>query len=280
MFFLTPKLNGCVHSLILGCLIATTVVAQDVVIHHDPRFNSVAWMQTAAEYQVLTRQTYRLAQYQMNIGLNDGHWSADEVQVAEGGYFGKPPAIILDLDETVLDNSAYNARNIIEKTEYTQENWNAWCNEEKARLIPGASDFLKAANALGVKVFFVTNRRDEVKPATINNLIKLGICVDEKMVLTRNDDAGRGGDKISRRALVARDHRIVLLIGDNLSDICSEMEIADNKLRSETANRKADFLGTRWIVLPNPIYGSWERALPNAPESALRTDRDPVTSSK
>jgi acid phosphatase len=233
-------------------------------------------MQTAAEYQLLARQCYRLAQNQMNIGLNDGHWSADEVQVAEGGYFCKHPAVILDLDETVLDNSAYNARNIIEKTEYTQENWNTWCNEERAQLIPGACDFLKAANAMGVTVFFITNRRDEVKAATINNLKKLGVCADENNVLTRNDAEGRGGDKLSRRAMVARNHRIILLIGDNLSDICSEMEVTDHALRNATANRKADFLGTRWIVLPNPIYGSWERALPKAPASALRTDRDPA----
>jgi 5'-nucleotidase (lipoprotein e(P4) family) len=276
MSFSTLRVIGILQSLILSCVIVTQVAAQDIVIHNDPRFNSVAWMQTAAEYQLLARQSYRLAQYQMNIGLSDGHWSADEVQVAEGGYFGKPAAVILDLDETVLDNSAYNARNIIEKTEYTQENWNAWCNEEKARLIPGACDFLKAANALGVKVFFITNRRDEVKAATINNLKMLGICADEHNVLTRNDAAGRGGDKLSRRAMVARGHRIILLIGDNLSDICSEMEVADHVLRSATANRKADFLGTRWIVLPNPIYGSWERALPKGPASALRTDRDPV----
>ncbi len=226
----------------------------------------------------MTRQCYRLAQYQLNIALSDGHWSADEVQVMEGNYFGKPSAVILDLDETVLDNSAYNARNIVDQQPYDLESWNAWCAEEKATIIPGAADFIKAAVALGVKVMFVTNRRDEVKTATINNLKKFGINANDDNVLTRNDDQGRGGDKVSRRGMVAKDYRILLLIGDNLSDICSEVEIPDNKLRNETANRKADFLGTRWIILPNPVYGSWERALPKEPKAALRVDRETQSS--
>jgi acid phosphatase len=243
----------------------------------DSRYGAVAWMQNAAEYEILTRQCYRLAQYQMNLAIQDGHWSADEVQMIAGDYLGKPPAVILDVDETVLDNSAYNARNIVDDEPYATESWNAWCQEERATLIPGAQDFLRSADALGVKVFFVTNRRDEVKKATIANLQRLGVRADDQNVLTRNDDDGRGGDKVSRRAAVAKDYRIVLLIGDNLSDICSEVEISDNELRNATANRKADFLGTRWIILPNPVYGSWERALPKDPRAALRLERESST---
>lgn len=244
--------------------------AQELTVLNDGRFHAVAWVQNAAEYQILTRQCYRLAQYQMSLALNDGHWSADEVQVADGNYSTKPPAVVLDLDETVLDNSPYNARNIVGQLPYTLESWNLWCQEEKATLIPGALEFIKAARGLGVEVFFVTNRRDDVSAATINNLKKLGIETAPERVLARNDDQGRGGDKISRRALVAKEFRILLLIGDNLSDVCSDMEVTDNELRNQTAHRKADYLGTRWIILPNPIYGSWERALPEIPQNALR----------
>jgi acid phosphatase len=254
-----------------------SALAQQLDRVEDKRFLSVAWVQNSAEYQLLTRQSYRLAQYQLNIALGDAHWTADEFQLSEGEYTGKPPAVILDIDETVLDNSPYNARNIADGLEYSQESWNQWCVEEKAVPIPGAIDFLNAAEALGVTVFFVTNRREEVKVATINNLKKFGINASEANVLCRNDAAGWGGDKISRRARVARDYRILLLIGDNLSDICSEVEITDNKKRNETANRKADFLGTRWIVLPNPVYGSWEQSLPKNLENALRLERDDVS---
>ncbi len=104
-----------------------------------------------------------MALSQLYVGMQDPHWSADEVQVVAGNYEDKPPAVILDCDETVLDNSAYNARNIIRKLPYTTDSWNAWCQEGRADAIPGALDFIKRAEALGVKVFYVTNRRDVVK---------------------------------------------------------------------------------------------------------------------
>lgn len=242
--------------------------ASKIDIENDHRLQAVAWVQNAAEYQVLTKQTYRLAAMQMLVGLNDAHWTADEVQLEQQDYQAKPPAVILDLDETVLDNSAYNARNIIEGKSYSLPTWNAWCKEEKAGAICGAKEFLTAAKQLGVKVFFVTNRRDEVRQATINNLNALDLGIEANMdnVMTRNDDDGRGGDKLSRRAAVAADYRILLLVGDNLSDICSEMENRPQEERNQTALDKANLLGSRWIVMPNPVYGSWERCLPKGEE--------------
>ena len=127
-----------------------------VNVEQDPRYHSVCWVQNSAEYKFLTTQTYRLAKSQMLVALDDPKWSADEIQVTEGGYEQKPPAVILDVDETVLDNSAYNARNITKGRDYTTESWNAWCNEEKATAIPGAVEFIRAAQGLGVEVIFVT----------------------------------------------------------------------------------------------------------------------------
>ncbi|MEZ6096272.1 MAG: HAD family acid phosphatase [Pirellulaceae bacterium] len=262
--------------LTLSFSLCARVQAQDIPVDMDGRYNAIAWVQNAAEYQVLTRQTYRMALTQLNAGLMDRQWTADEVQLMNGNYQDKSPAIILDLDETVLDNSAYNARNVIDCKPYDLETWNAWCHEQKAVAIPGAIEFIEAARRMGVEVFFVTNRRDEVKESTIGNLKKLGVDASDSNVLTRNDDEGRGGDKVSRRSTIAEQHRIVLLIGDNLSDICSEVEISDNDLRNETANRKADYLGSRWILLPNPVYGSWERSMhPGA--DGLRLDREAVS---
>lgn len=263
----------------LGCLfwiwssvIAVRGWAQDARVEEDPRFVAVAWVQNAAEYQVLALQTYRHATTQLQQGLLDRFWSADEVQLTTGGYQDKPPAVILDIDETVLDNSAFNARNVVDRLPYELERWNAWCHEARAVAVPGSLEFLKTARSLGVAVFFITNRRDEVKAATIRNLCALGIEADEHNVLTRNDEEDRGGDKLTRRAAVAKDYRIVLLIGDNLSDLGDDMEIAENQDRNRIARHKAELMGSRWIVMPNPVYGSWERALPSGP-SALRLDR-------
>ena len=250
---------------------------QKIDVKLDPRYDALTWMQNSAEYSLLTQQTFRMALSLLNVGMQDPKWSADEVQVVEGGFESKPPAVILDCDETVLDNSAFNARNVLRKKPYTTETWNAWCQESKADAVPGALEFTQRADALGVKVFYVTNRRDVVKEATIKNLKELGFPgVDESTVMTKNEDLGRGDDKISRRAMIAKDHRIVLLIGDSMSDLCSGMAVSNTKRRNEIATEKTGMLGSRWIMLPNPVYGSWQRALPKA-EKALKAKLEKPT---
>ncbi len=244
--------------------------AQQIKVEADSRYGGVTWMQNSAEYRLLTRQTYRLALAQLSIGSQDRKWSADEAQIVAGGFEQKSPAIILDIDETVLDNSAFNARNIVQGKQYTTESWNAWCQEGRADAIPGALEFVKGAEGLGVTVFYLTNRVDEVKVATIKNLNELGFAATDENVLTSNAAAGRGDDKVSRRALVGEQHRIVMLVGDSMSDLCSGMDVPNTKRRNEVAAEKVDLLGSRWIVLPNPVYGGWQRGLPKA-EQALHT---------
>ena len=240
----------------------------------DPKLNALLWMQNAAEFRLLTRQAYRYAGGQLQKGLQDRNWSADEVQLQKGGFQDKKPAVILDVDETVLDNSPFNARNIIQGTAFNLENWNVWAHEEKARAVAGALEFITMAKKQGVEIFYVTNRRDGMRVATINNLKALGFPVTQAHLLTRNDKAGRGGDKVSRRAMVAAKHRIVLLIGDNMADFCSQMDNTDSNGRNRIAKQKGEMLGSRWIILPNPVYGGWERALEKASQSGLDQAKD------
>ena len=245
-------------------------LAQQIKVEADSRYGGVTWMQNAAEYRLLTQQTYRLALAQLSVSFHDRQWSADEAQIVAGGFEQKSPAIILDIDETVLDNSAFNARNIVYGKQYTTESWNAWCQEGQADAIPGALEFVKGAEGLGVTVFYLTNRVDEVKAATIKNLNELGFAATDENVLTLNETAGRGDDKVSRRALVGEQHRIVMLVGDSMSDLCTGMDVPNTKRRNEVAAEKVDLMGSRWIMLPNPVYGGWQRGLPKA-EQALRT---------
>ncbi|MEM9943680.1 MAG: 5'-nucleotidase, lipoprotein e(P4) family [Planctomycetota bacterium] len=256
---------------IVMTLLATPTLAQQIPVdvENDPRYNSVCWVQNSAEYRALTTQIYRMAFTQFCIGLKDPYWSADEIQLSEGNFEQKKPAVILDVDETVLDNSPYNARNIELNLKYTTESWTAWCQEEKAGPVPGAVEFVRAVEGLGAEIFYVTNRQDDVRQSTLNNLKKLGFPVKDNHLLTKNSKKGRGGDKLSRRALVCKDHRVVLLIGDNLSDLFSGMEDSNTEQRNQVAKRKVRMLGSRWIVLPNPVYGSWERALPDGKEALI-----------
>jgi acid phosphatase len=242
--------------------------ARDVSV--DPRFNSVAYVQNAAEFRLVCQQAYQLALLQLHAGLKDVGWTADEVQVTEGGFESKPPAVILDVDETVLDNSPYNASNLVEGVAFSTETWNAWCNESRATAIPGALAFTKAAKQLGVEVFYITNRQDVVKQATLKNLRGLGFPVENVCLMTQDSKDNRDGRKTTRRAAVAKDYRIVLLIGDNMSDMCTDVEVRDTKGRNEVARRKTALLGSRWILIPNPVYGGWERALPKNADALRR----------
>jgi len=242
----------------------------------DGRFNAVAWFQNSAEYRLAARQAYRLATTQLHAGLADETWTADEKQAEAGGYQNKQPAVVLDLDETVLDNSAYSARGILQGTDFKPETWNDWVREEKAELIPGARKFLTYAANLGVKVFFITNRTDDVRGATLANLKSHRLPSDPQFLLTQNDQDGRPSDKISRREDVADQHRILLLIGDSMGDFCSEVETDDQSTRNQVAWDKEQQFGTRWILIPNPMYGSWKEALPDQP---LRTLQKTTTAS-
>lgn len=268
----SPALRFCVTSIAtLSLLIASSFSqAQQINAESDYRYGAITWMQRSAEYRLLTEQTYRYALTQLTTGIKDRKWTADEAQLAEGGYEMKRPAVILDLDETVLDNSAFNARNVVHGQAFTNDLWNAWCKEAKADAIPGSLEFVQAAEGLGVAVFFLTNREDVAKPATIENLKRLGFNANDSNVLTQNKSEGRGDDKLSRRAAVAKEHRIVLLIGDSMGDLCDGMDIKDFKSRNAVASQKTQMLGTRWIMLPNPVYGGWQRALPKG-AAALET---------
>jgi acid phosphatase len=248
---------------------ANEKASSQVDVSRDPRFNSVAYVQNAAEFRLVCQQTYQLALLQLHAGLKDVRWTADEVQINDGGFESKPPAIILDVDETVLDNSPYNANNVMTGVSFATETWNAWCSESRATAIPGALAFTNAAKQLGVEVFYITNRQDVVKQATLENLQELGFAVENETLMTQNSKQNRDGRKTTRRATVARDYRIVLLIGDNMSDMCTGVEIKDTNGRNEVAKTKTALLGSRWILIPNPVYGAWERAVPKN-DAALR----------
>lgn len=223
--------------------------------------NAVLWVQTAAEYQAAARQAYALAEMMLDAALADPTWSA--VSEQEGADFADlPPAVILDVDETVLDNSPNQARQVLDDRDFTTETWHEWVREERAAAVPGALAFTRAAAQRGVRVFYVTNRRHQVEEPTRRNLAAQGFLLDLAVdtVLTRDEQPDWGSDKGSRRAHVAADHRVLLLIGDNLGDFVSGVNV-DRVARQALVERHADHWGRRWIMLPNPQYGSWDGAL-------------------
>lgn len=236
--------------------------------------HSVLWIQTSAEYEALARQTYVLATQMLERALAEPDWTAALEQTS--GYRDLPPAVILDVDETVLDNSAYQAGLVLEGQTYDGESWNAWCHKSRATEVPGALGFVEFARAKGVAVFYVTNRRNLVEDATRENLAKLGFPLegtgDSDRVLTRGEDGDDGADKTARRTRIASEHRVLLLVGDNMDDFLS-LGRASVAERLRALEKYASYWGTRWIVLPNPQYGSWEGAVLGFDYSLSEKDR-------
>lgn len=224
--------------------------------------NAVLWVQTSAEYAALTTQSYRAAIAQLDAGLADPTWTASPEQT--DAYGELPPAVIMDLDETVLDNSAYQAWLIEAGESFSDDTWTAWCLAEEATAVPGALEFVRYAVDQGVTVFFVSNRGANVEEATRDNLIALGFGFalrdDLDNVLLKREQDDWGSDKGTRRIVVGATHRVVLSIGDNLGDFVDGYKVSVEERAEILAENDAHW-GTRWIVLPNPTYGSWEQTL-------------------
>lgn len=235
-----------------------TEVAPDPA--ENPTLFATLWQQTSAEYRAAAMQAYDEASEVLPVALADSGWTAAVEQ--EGDDFSMlPPAVVLDVDETVLDNSPQQARTILAGGAFDPEVWGAWVNEARAPAVPGAREFLALADSLGVALFYVTNRDQPLEEATRRNLEAEGLPLDPELdtILSRGEREGWGSDKASRREAIAERYRIVLLVGDDLNDFVSAR--LPRAERDRLLERYGDRWGDRWIMLPNPVYGSWEGAL-------------------
>jgi len=208
-------------------------------------FMAVLYQQRAAECKALYLQAYNLAGMMLEKEMTD--------------TIPQKRALVFDIDETVLDNSPFEAKCALEGIGYPDK-WNDWCNLAKAKAVPGAVDFINDAYKKGVAIFYISNRKEELREATKKNLLAEGLPLpDDSFLLMKKDESS----KESRRQQVLKDYHISLLFGDNLADFT---DVFDNKNMAErdvlTDSLKKEF-GTRFIVFPNAMYGDWEGALYN-----------------
>jgi 5'-nucleotidase (lipoprotein e(P4) family) len=242
--------------------------------------NGVLWVQTSVEYRASAQQAYRVAARQLDAALRDPAWTAAPEQARSASTL--PPAVVLDLDETVLDNSAYEARLARDGRAFSEEDWNRWCEERKAGAVPGAIEFLAFARSRGVTPVYISNRDHSVEQATRDVMVRLGAPIESASdtVLTRHENGWESSDKGSRRQFAAGRYRILLLIGDNLEDFVSIPADARSIVGRDALARSYDARwATNWIMLPNPMYGSWEQAVtagvaPSDDAGALRRKFD------
>lgn len=263
-------------ALLAGCAITPTqhaavappapsAPAATPAVAANDNLNAVAWSQDAIEHDLIYLQTYRDAQSRLLAALHDRHWDALGRNDRTTPLEGLKPAVILDIDETVLDNSPFAARMIQGRREYNEAEWAAWCREAIARALPGAVEFTQFAARHGIAVIYISNRAKDLDQATLANLRQAGLPVagPESFLglgTVVEDCEQAGSEKGCRRQLVARHYRVLMQFGDQIGDF------VDVPLNTLDGRRKAvaDYLpwiGTRWFVLPNPTYGSWEPAL-------------------
>lgn len=201
------------------------------------------WMQQAGEYRALCLQAFAAADVELDRAL--------------ARKKNKPLAIILDVDETVLDNSPYQGRMILNDQPFEPGSWDAWVDERGADAIPGAVAFLQKASKRGVEIFYVTNRPDQNHEATFDNLRRRGFPVKLKNVQTKGDDHS----KQKRRDAILKKYEVIMLVGDNLGDFDKAFHEQDNATRRNLVDQRRKHWGSKFIVLPNPMYGDWESSM-------------------
>jgi acid phosphatase len=249
--------------------------AQAIVAASDNRLDTTLWMQQSAEYEAVMLGSFALARQQLDLALADPDWDAMPAGERQVAARGLPPALITDADETLLDNSPFQARSIqAGSSDFNYAAWLSWVSERRARALPGALAFYRYAAEQGVTVYYVTNRDDPAeRAATVDNLRALGFPVadDGSNVMLRNDPRAPGREKGERRKWVSESHRVLLMLGDNLGDFIDGVAVSP-LARHTLVERNRMRWGKQWIMLPNPAYGSWESAILRGCGELAKTD--------
>lgn len=250
--------GAVVLSLLAGSAVAADPAPQGPVPQND-LLNAELWMQRSVEYKANALAVYALGRIQLDKALADKTWTAATEQA--GNYQDLPPAVVLDLDETAMDNSAYQTGLVTTGTDFSPKTWDAWVKAEKATAVPGAVEFTQYAESKGVKVFYVTNRSADQEEPTRRNAQALGFPMGGNVdtFLMSKEKPDWGSAKSTRRAAIAKDYRIVLLFGDNFGDFSDAYNGSDAE-RLKAYEAAKEHFGRDWLMLANPGYGSFESA--------------------
>ena len=244
------------------CLLSTALIGCQQQPPANDQLDAVLWTQTSIEHELIYRQIFASATRQLDTALADPTW--DALALPPRDLAGLPPAVVVDIDETVLDNVPLNARDILTNQVYSYDRWNTWVDQAKAQALPGAVELLQAADKKGITVYYITNREHSQVQATVNNLRLRGFPVaHNEQVLAASTPTGgceqAGYGKNCRRQWVASHARVLMLAGDSFGDFvqAEHNTLADQR---KAAAPYLAWLGQRWFLLPNPTYGNWYSA--------------------
>jgi 5'-nucleotidase (lipoprotein e(P4) family) len=210
----------------------------------DQGIGATLWFQTSAEMRAAFYQAYQYGRLLIERKL--------EINTYDN------PAVVFDIDETLLDNSPHQSWLIDNDELYSSANWKNWTDQVRAEALPGALEFIAFVRGKGIDVYYISNRRESEKETTMENLRNLGFPqVENSHVLLRTTTS----DKTARREKVMDDHQIILFVGDNLTDFSELFDERGDDYGQSVVDRYKNELLNNFVILPNPMYGEWERAI-------------------
>jgi 5'-nucleotidase (lipoprotein e(P4) family) len=211
-----------------------------------PANKQIKYVRDAEEYAVLTRQIYRQA-------LTAVTAAARERSARTSGPWG----VVLDIDETVLDNSTYELERAAYGLPFEDQSWNAWVTRGEAGIVPGVQEFISGVRRLGGRVAYISNRAEAVRGATVANLRRYNLWTDIDRLCLATDSTY---PKRARRAEVVEGKGncswngtpvpVIAFVGDQMGDFPAAVE-------SDQDAGKEEAFGTRYFILPDPLYGAW-----------------------
>ena len=202
------------------------------------------WYQNAAEVDALYQQGYNVATNKLKELLKQPT--------------DKPYSIVLDIDETVLSNIPFQVKMIKDGTAFNPKLWDEWVQKAEATPVAGAKEFLQFADKNKVQIYYISDRTDAQVDATIKNLEAQGLPVQgrDHLMFKKEGDKSKEG----RRQEVLKHTNLVMLFGDNLVDFAEFSTKSEEDRDKMFEQLKAEF-GDKFIIFPNPMYGSWESAV-------------------
>ncbi len=276
-------MNTTTRILLLGaaCLFAASCAGQPVAAPQksaaaapppaaSEAMDSLLWTQTSAEYRAVVLGTYHAATARLRAIAK--HTKKHT----------KPLAVVVDVDDTILNNTPYMAHLLLSGTAFSPASWDAWVARRAAAPIPGAVEFANTATNLGVHMFYVTNRKCEPRPGdddvcpqrtdTFENLRKAGITkitLDDVMLYGQN---GWPSEKEVRRNVIAKKYDIVMMAGDQLSDFVTNIAGKSRAARDKAVIANEDHWGHDWFMIANPVYGDYSstKTLGGSKKSAIK----------
>ena len=230
--------TGIIHA---GSADADTVQMTYESLQSQQTVLGTVWMQTSAEYRASVYQVFNFAKSRF-------------IEEKSKNY-EKKLAVIVDIDETVLDNIYTQAEYIKEGKNFSPKAWDEWRKAEKAAAMPGAVDFVNFIYENGGEVFYITNRKEAERKNTLDNLLKEKFKADNKHLIMKTGESS----KESRRNQIEVDYHVAAYLGDDINDFI------DAGATAEERRRKVDELskefGKKYFIIPNPVYGSFEAAI-------------------